>query len=59
MTIRKKKFGWANIEIPVLGQGTWMIEGDQLQERKAIEALRLGIDSVSYTHLTLPTSDLV
>ena len=44
MTIRKKKFGWANIEIPVLGQGTWMIEGDQLQERKAIEALRLGID---------------
>ena len=44
MTIRKKKFGWANIEIPVLGQGTWMIEGDQLQERKAIEALRLGLD---------------
>ena len=44
MTIRNKKFGWANIEIPVLGQGTWMIEGDQLQERKAIEALRLGID---------------
>ena len=44
MTIRNKKFGWANIEIPVLGQGTWMIEGDQLQERKAIEALRLGLD---------------
>ncbi len=44
MAISKKKFGWANIEIPVLGQGTWMIEGDQLQERKAIEALRLGLD---------------
>ena len=44
MAISKKRVGWANIAIPVLGQGTWMIEGDQLQERKAIEALRLGLD---------------
>ncbi len=22
----KRKFGWANVEVPIIGQGTWMIE---------------------------------
>jgi aryl-alcohol dehydrogenase-like predicted oxidoreductase len=29
----KRKFGWTNVQVPVIGQGTWMIEGDQGSER--------------------------
>jgi len=38
----KRKFGWTNVEVPIIGQGTWMIDGDR--ERFAIEAIRLGLD---------------
>ena len=40
----KRKFGWTDVMVPVIGQGTWMIEGDLNTERLAVEALRLGLD---------------
>jgi diketogulonate reductase-like aldo/keto reductase len=46
----KRKFGWTNMQVPVIGQGTWMIEGDQGSERLAIEGLRLGLD-LGLTHI--------
>ena len=46
----KRKFGWTNVQVPVIGQGTWMIEGDQGSERLAIEGLRLGLD-LGLTHI--------
>ena len=24
----KRKFGWTGVEVPIIGQGTWMIDGD-------------------------------
>jgi len=38
----KRKFGWSGIQVPVIGQGTWKIDGDV--EQLAIKALRLGLD---------------
>jgi diketogulonate reductase-like aldo/keto reductase len=46
----KHKFGWTDVEVPVIGQGTWMIEGDIETERLAVEALRLGLD-LGLTHI--------
>lgn len=39
-----KKFGWTGVEVPVIGQGTWMIEGGREAEERAVEALRRGLD---------------
>ena len=39
-----KAFGWTGEPVPVIGQGTWMIEGSRDAERRAVEALRLGLD---------------
>lgn len=36
--------------VPVIGQGTWMIEGSRQRERQAVEALRAGID-LGLTHI--------
>ncbi|SPF56913.1 conserved hypothetical protein [Candidatus Sulfopaludibacter sp. SbA4] len=36
--------------IPPIGQGTWMIEGARDAERRAVEALRVGID-LGLTHI--------
>jgi diketogulonate reductase-like aldo/keto reductase len=36
--------------VPVIGQGTWMIDGDQETERRAVATLRLGID-LGMTHI--------
>jgi diketogulonate reductase-like aldo/keto reductase len=46
----RKAFGWTGVEVPVIGQGTWMIEGTREAERRAIEALRLGLD-LGMTHI--------
>jgi diketogulonate reductase-like aldo/keto reductase len=46
----RRKFGWTDVEVPVIGQGTWMIEGDLETERLAVEALRLGLD-LGLTHI--------
>jgi diketogulonate reductase-like aldo/keto reductase len=38
------------VEVPVIGQGTWAIEGSRESELTAIEALRLGLD-LGLTHV--------
>jgi diketogulonate reductase-like aldo/keto reductase len=42
----KRKFGWTNVNVPIIGQGTWMIEnsGDSSSNLLAIKALQLGLD---------------
>lgn len=42
--VLKRKFGWTSQQVPVIGQGTWMIEGNHETESKAVDALRLGLD---------------
>lgn len=40
-----RKFGWTGLDVPVIGMGTWMIEGRSRDaERRAVEALQLGLD---------------
>lgn len=46
----RKTFGWTGVEVPVIGQGTWMIEGSRDAERRAVEALRAGLD-LGMTHI--------
>ena len=40
----RRKFGWSDDKVPVIGQGTWMIDGDSVKESRAIETLRLGLE---------------
>jgi diketogulonate reductase-like aldo/keto reductase len=44
LAVLKGKFGWTGVEVPVIGQGTWMIEGSRVAEQRAIQSLRLGLD---------------
>ncbi len=46
----RKAFGWTGVDVPVIGQGTWMIEGRQEAERQAVAALRVGLD-LGMTHI--------
>lgn len=46
----KCSFGWTGIKVPVIGQGTWMIECGQDEESNPIEALRLGL-KLGMTHI--------
>src|SRR5512138_2800675 len=46
----RKRFGWTGVEVPVIGQGTWMIEGRREAERRAVAALRAGLD-LGMTHI--------
>ena len=43
-------FGATGVRVPVIGQGTWMIEGSADAERRSIDALRAGID-LGLTHI--------
>ena len=38
------------MEVPVIGQGTWMIEGPRDREQRGVEALRAGLD-LGMTHV--------
>src|ERR687889_214581 len=44
----KQKFGWTNIEVPIIGQGTWLIENGI--DSDAIETLQNGLD-LGMTHI--------
>ena len=46
MSEQKKMFGWTEVNVPTIGQGTWMIEGDgsPAAKHRAIETLRKGLD---------------
>jgi diketogulonate reductase-like aldo/keto reductase len=46
----KQKFGWTGVKVPVIGQGTWMIEGDSDTESRAVKALQLGL-KLGMTHI--------
>ena len=50
----KRKFGWTNVDVSIIGQGTWLIEnsGDSSNEDNllAIKALQLGLD-LGMTHI--------
>jgi len=46
----RKTFGWTGVEVPAIGQGTWMIEGSPAAEQRALEALRAGLD-LGLTHI--------
>ena len=46
----QRPFGWTGVSIPVIGQGTWMVEGSAAQEERAIQALRAGLD-FGLTHI--------
>jgi diketogulonate reductase-like aldo/keto reductase len=43
-------FGSTGVEVPLIGQGTWMIEGPRDREQRAVEALRAGIE-LGLTHI--------
>ncbi len=48
--MRSKPFGWTNVAVPVIGQGTWRV-GDTARARAAeVSALRLGLD-LGMTHI--------
>jgi len=46
----RHKFGWTDVEVPVIGQGTLMIEGGRGTMSIAVGALRLGLD-LGMTHI--------
>jgi diketogulonate reductase-like aldo/keto reductase len=46
----RRTFGWTGMEVPVIGQGTWNMEGSREKERQAIQALRAGLD-LGMTHI--------
>ena len=48
--MQTRKFGWTDALVPAIGQGTWMIEGSRDSERRAVEALRAGMD-IGLTHI--------
>jgi diketogulonate reductase-like aldo/keto reductase len=48
--MQTRKLGWTAEQVPVIGQGTWMIEGDPANERRAVETLRAGLE-LGMTHI--------
>jgi len=50
MAMPQREFGWTGVQVPIIGQGTWNIEGPPDAERRAIDALRAGLD-LGMTHV--------
>ena len=48
--VTRRPFGFTGVEAPVIGQGTWNIEGSKERERRAVEALSTGLD-LGLTHI--------
>jgi diketogulonate reductase-like aldo/keto reductase len=46
----RRAFAWTGIEVPVIGHGTWNLEGSREQDRRAIEAVRAGLE-LGMTHI--------
>jgi diketogulonate reductase-like aldo/keto reductase len=46
--VKKRRFGPTGVRLPVIGQGTWRMEGDD--RARAVAALRAGLDA-GMTHL--------
>jgi diketogulonate reductase-like aldo/keto reductase len=46
--MKKQKFGWTDVDLPIVGQGTWNMERDRVEG--AVEALKAGLD-VGMTHI--------
>lgn len=43
----KRKFGWTNIDVPLIGQGTWLIENgndNNSYSSYAIKTLQIGLN---------------
>jgi aryl-alcohol dehydrogenase-like predicted oxidoreductase len=45
----KRKFGWTNVDVPIIGQGTWLIDDDD-NDNRAIKTLKIGLDH-GMTHI--------
>ena len=45
----KRKFGWTNVDVPIIGQGTWLIDNDN-DNKIAIKTLQIGLD-LGMTHI--------
>src|SRR5436190_19899131 len=50
MAMPQREFGWTGVQVPIIGQGTWNIEGPRDAEQRAVEALRAGLD-LGMTHI--------
>jgi len=48
MSVERRPFGWTGTPVPIIGQGTWMMETDPPAE--VVKALRTGLD-LGMTHL--------
>jgi diketogulonate reductase-like aldo/keto reductase len=46
--MQTRGFGWTGVQVPLIGQGTWKIEGDSPAE--ALAALQVGLDA-GMTHV--------
>jgi diketogulonate reductase-like aldo/keto reductase len=46
--MEKRRFGWTRVQVPVIGQGTWKMEGDPPAE--ALAALQAGLEE-GLTHV--------
>jgi len=41
--MHRRRFGWTGVEVPIIGQGTWKMEGDDPEQ--AVAAIRAGLDA--------------
>jgi aryl-alcohol dehydrogenase-like predicted oxidoreductase len=50
----KRKFGWTGVKVPIIGQGTWLIESGGIGRRNdnslAVKTLQLGLE-LGMTHI--------